>query len=706
MSKNNLQSAQESINEIEEALNSISQKQQNEDAFVDKANITFDNNILAFKKYFPDIAEKFSSHQPSSKFNLFLNSNGSANFIDYDTGVPIYSEDPHKQSSEQIKSMLENPIMGKVDHSQLEFLKNETGFIHIDLMAEIGAIYNETQQALTPTKSVAEFIPSAIIFGVGLGYHLDNMFGSFNAAYISIFEPNEDYFFASLFTFDWASFLNKIDEAGSYLYFSIGVPEQEMYEALHLRAGEIGAFSVASALFFQHYPSEAVNKLINEFKGNYHQFFMGWGFFDDALLSVAHSVDNSLKPINLLQPAKKISETYNHFPIFIVANGPSLDNDIDTIKKLQDKVIIVACNSATTALLKQGITPDFHVALERTKATEDFLTAFIPEHTRQKINLLVLNVMYPKVLDLFGWCGVALKSNEAGTSLFHISEFLNNGRITSTIGFSNPLVGNTALSFFGSMEFKNIYLFGADNGYKDPNHHHSKGSYYYSGEGETIHAPLKMGGELIVPGNFGESIITDHFMHTGKVQMERFLESKLDAGINCFNCSDGAAVKGSMPLRSDDILLEEFSFSKNEVIEHIKTQPFSAVDKNVCLTDYLDFDEFEQLCNTMVEILDGPILNRTEALEQLLESLRYLFSFKNHPRYTHLYLLLEGESLYVTSVLISLLYNFGDETTIVPYYEKAKTLWRDFIADAPQQYRDRWNELSDYSFDYSKPSVS
>lgn len=119
MSKNNLQSAQESINEIEEALNSISQKQQNEDAFVDKANITFDNNILAFKKYFPDIAEKFSSHQPSSKFNLFLNSNGSANFIDYDTGVPIYSEDPHKQSSEQIKSMLENPIMGKVDHSQL-----------------------------------------------------------------------------------------------------------------------------------------------------------------------------------------------------------------------------------------------------------------------------------------------------------------------------------------------------------------------------------------------------------------------------------------------------------------------------------------------------------------------------------------------------------------------------------------------------------
>lgn len=706
MSKNALRHAQKSISEIEQTLNSISQKQQNEDEFVDKANTTFDTNIIAFEKYFPEIAEKFSSHQPSSKFNLFLNPNGTANFIDYDTGVPIYSDDPDIQSKKQVKNMLENPIQGKVDHSQLEFLKNETGFIHIDLMTDIGCIYNETQRDLEPTKQISEYIPSAIIFGVGLGYYLNYFFDSFDAAYISIFEPNEDYFFASLFTFDWADFLSKIDESGGYLYFSIGVPEQEMYEALHSRAADIGAFSVASALFFQHYPSEAVNKLISEFKGNYHQFFMGWGFFDDALLSVAHSVCNSLKSINLLKPSQKISEKHNQYPIFIVANGPSLDNDIEVIKNLKDKVIIVACNSATTSLLKQGITPDFHVALERTKATEDFLTAFIPEQTRQKINLLVLNVMYPNVLDLFGWCGVALKGNEAGTSLFHISEFLNKGQITSTIGFSNPLVGNTALSFFGSMEFKNIYLFGADNGYKDPNHHHSKGSYYYSGEGETIHAPLKMGGELIVPGNFGGDIITDHFMHTGKVQMERFLESKLDAGISCFNCSDGTAIKGSIPLRSDDILLDKFSFSKSEVIENIKNQPFSKLDNNISLTDYLDFDEFEQLCNTMVEILNGPILNRTEALKQLLESLRYLFSFKNHPRYTHLYLLLEGESLYVTSVLISLLYNFGDEKTIVPYYEKAKTLWRDFIADAPQQYRDRWNELSDYSFDYSKPSVS
>ncbi|MDC3188720.1 DUF115 domain-containing protein [Pseudoalteromonas elyakovii] len=698
-------SQQQQIEEIEAQLKGISEKDKREALFAEEANKRFENNINAFKKYFPEIATKFLSHQPSERFNLFLNENGTANFVDYDTGVPLYGEDPLAQSKSQIEQMLKNPIMGKVDHGRVEFLKNETNFVHIDLMKSIGRVYNNASQNLGENKAVDERVPSAIIFGVGLGYYLNNFFDKFIADYISIFEPNEDYFFASLFTFDWRAFLQKVDDSGCFLYFAIGVSESEMYEAIYDRANKIGAFSVASALFFQHYPSESVNKLIAEFKGNFHQFFMGWGFFDDALLSIAHTVENSHKPVNLLKPENKISPDFNQFPIFIVANGPSLDKDIEVIKKYQKDVIVVACNSATTSLLNHGIVPDFHVALERTKATEDFLLAFVPEQTRQEINLLVLNVMYPGVLDLFGWCGVALKGNEAGTSLFHITEYLKNNRITKTIGFSNPLVGNTALSFFGSMEFKNIYLFGADNGYKDPNHHHSKGSYYYSGEGKTIHAPLKMGGELVVPGNFGGEVITDHFMHTGKVQMERFLESKLGTGLNCYNCSDGTAIKGSMPLPSEDIFLESMSVTKHDIISYIKNEPFKSLEQNINLEEFLDFDEFEQICNFMAEILDSKIDNRADALQQLLKSLRYLFSFKNHPRFTHLYLLLEGESLYVTSVLISLLYNFGNDKEIIPYYQEAKELWKDFILEAPNQYRARWNVLSDYSFDYSKPSV-
>lgn len=693
------------IKAVEQKINALEKGHESEAEFINSANIMFDNNIKAFKQYFPDIAEKFAYHNPKEKFNLFLSASGAANIIDYETGVPMYGDSPIEQSKKQVEETIKKPVIGRVDHSAIASLKNETGFKHVTLMQNIGKVYNEAQAVLNKNTQVCKKMPSMIIFGVGLGYFLDCLIDNVDASYISILEPNEDYFFASLFTFDWANFLSTVDQNGSFLYLSIGVSEQEMYEALYDRANQIGAFSISTALFYQHYPSQLMNELLNEFKTNFHRFFMGWGFFDDALLSIAHTVQNLTKPVSILNPKKSNQSKLLDFPVFIIANGPSLDIDIEFLKNNQNEALIVSCNSATTALLKSGILPDFHVALERTKATEDFLTAFISKEDRDKINLLVLNVMYPKVLDLFGWCGIGLKGNEAGTSLFHISEFLKHQRITSTLGYSNPLVGNTALSFFGSMNFRSIYLFGADNGYKDAEHHHSKNSYYYSKSGNTIHKPLKMGGELHVEGNFGGTVLTDHFMHTGKVQMERFIESRKGSQLDVFNCSDGTKINGAIPLKSEEIISLVSDVKKGQVIDFIKQEIFSDLSHNDDVKQYLDFEEFESLCNVMAEILKSPISSRGQALEQILESLRYLFSFKQHPRYTHLYLLLEGEALYVTSVLLSTLYNFGDDENIIPIYLKARNLWVEFIEEAPEEYRNRWQEVSDYSFDYSKPSV-
>lgn len=674
--------------------------------FADKGNILFEKNLKSFQHYFPDIYDKFLVHQPDpEKFQLFVNADGLGNIIDYDTKVPMYSDDIDSQIQHQISLALKNPELSRIDHSAVEHLVNETNFLHVDLMRKIGAIYNQTSQNLKINNSVDDVIPSMVIFGVGLGYHLQQLVDETKAVYITIFEPNEDYFFASLFCFDWSYFLETVDKQGGALYLGIGVPEDELYEVLFQRVQQLGAYSIAHSFFYQHYPSVKINNLIAEIRLNFHQFFMGWGFFDDALLSIAHTVQNSVKPVGVLNSKRNaMDKQLLDYPIFIVANGPSLDKDIEQLKELKDKAIIVSCNSASTALINYGIIPDFHVALERTKATYDFLSYMLNDEQRAKINLLVLNVMYPDVLDLFGWCGVALKGNEAGTSMFHLGEFISRQEVTPTIGYSNPLVGNTALSFFTALNFKEIYLFGVDNGYVDPNHHHSKASYYYNNQGATIHNPLKMGKEIRVPGNFSDWVITDHFMHTGKEQMERLLLSFKGTGLHCFNCSDGTFIEHTIPLRSSDIMLSS-TRSKHDVIAEIKNVGFKNVDSELNLEQLLDFDVFESICRTMVEFLEQPMHNRADGLNNLLASLRYLYSFKQGGRYIHLYLILEGEALYTSSVLLSILYNFGKDREIIPYYREALTLWIEFLRQAPNYYRERWNKLSDYSFDYSKPSV-
>ncbi|WP_337116860.1 MULTISPECIES: motility associated factor glycosyltransferase family protein [unclassified Pseudoalteromonas] len=671
-------------NKIDETI----EQQRREQEFADKANSKFEENLLAFKQYFPEIFEKFLKYEPSEHFQFILNDNGTANIIDYETRVPMYSSDPIKQAVEQVHKNLENPILGKTDHSAISSVENPLDFIHIDLMNNLGKLFGEAKANLPVNNSLDEKLPSLMLFGIGLGYHLPELIEKREISFINIIEPNEDYFFASLFVAEWKSILESIDKNGSFLYLGIGKSEDEVFKNIYDRSRNVGIASVSYTWFYQHYPSQKMNKWIDEFKTNFHQFFTGFGFFDDAMMGIAHTLGNLENEFNLMSVQKPMNKEMAEFPVVIIANGPSLDQEIEFLQKLQDKVVILSCNSASTALVKKGIIPDFHVALERTEMTHDFLRDFLPESARKKMNLLVTNVMHPTVSSLFPWTGFGLKGNESATQLVHLAQFINRKPITEVLSYCNPLVGNTALSYACHLGFKNIYLFGVDNGYVDEDYHHSKSSFYYNKEGQVEHKPLKIGKQIALPGNFVPTILTDEFMSVGNIQMEKLINSFQNQGINFYNCSNGAKIKGATPLHSDYIYLEPTSLSKSAVVEYVKEHRFSTRVDLGEVEPLLHFEEFTEFCKTMAEMLKEETAIRSDALNNLLKSVRYLYSFKNSAKYLNVFLLFEGEVLYTTSLLVSLLYNYGNETEILEYYNKALDCWISFIEGAPDYYKE------------------
>ncbi|MFC3031838.1 6-hydroxymethylpterin diphosphokinase MptE-like protein [Pseudoalteromonas fenneropenaei] len=687
MSNNEIFSKQEELTSLEGMLAQAVYKHEREAIFAEVANLRFEKNLKAFKSYFPEIYEKYLTYQPSEKFELIVNENGTANIIDYDSGLPIYSDDPKGQAAEQVKKNIDAPILGMTDHSKVALLENDSGFTHIDLMRSVGQIYNETKSNLSIFKKLGKSIPSIMVFGIGLGYHLDGILTACKAGYVNFFEPNEDYFFASLFVIDWNALLTKIDENGSFLYLGIGLKEEEIYEQFYSRSRAVSVASISHAWFYQHYPSVNVNKWISEFRNNYHQFFAGFGFFDDAVMGLAHSVGNFDNNLPYLYNKTLDDALLEDIPVFIVANGPSLDKEMEFIKNNQDKAIVFACNSASTALVRHGIMPDFHVALERTESTYHFLKEHVPEESRKKINLLITNVMNPKVASLFGWAGGSLKPGEAGSQVIQLAQYRKDQRVINTLSFCNPLVGNTALSYACHLGFKQIYLFGVDNGYVDKEHHHSKSSFYYDDKGKTKVQPFKVGHDFVVPGNFRETVLTDQFMHVGNVQMGRLLQSFQGKGITVFNCSDGSRIEHTIPLHSTDIILNERVIDKPSLVDYVKNNKFSNFDLKDEVEKLLCIDEFEQFCRVIVDILEQPITDRTEALETLLESLRYIYSFRNSAQHLGLYFLIEGEALYMTTILLSLLYNFGNDDEIVPYFSKALEEWCRYLSVAPEFYR-------------------
>jgi hypothetical protein len=180
--------------------------------------------------------------------------------------------------------------------------------------------------------------------------------------------------------------------------------------------------------------------------------------------------------------------------------------------------------------------------------------------------------------------------------------------------------------------------------------------------------------------------------------MERLLRTSRAVGVSCFNCSDGAKIEGTIPLRSEDIIIDSTSVNKDEVCNYIRDELFISPDADFDLEKYLDFEGFEKLCDTMIDILNEPVSNRTEAFEQIMKQIRLLISLKE-TQFSHHFMVLEGEALYLNSIIINMLYNYGDEKSIVPYYQELKSVWCEFLSGAPQLYKDNWNKASDHVFE-------
>ena len=88
-------------------------------------------------------------------------------------------------------------------------------------------------------------------------------------------------------------------------------------------------------------------------------------------------LDNSAANARTLLPAPTIGEMTGFFgttPIIAIGAGPSLRRHVDTLRKLQDRCILVACDAVLHGLLDAGIDPHFITPLERVDAILPMLT--------------------------------------------------------------------------------------------------------------------------------------------------------------------------------------------------------------------------------------------------------------------------------------------------------------------------------------------
>ena len=118
----------------------------------------------------------------------------------------------------------------------------------------------------------------------------------------------------------------------------------------------------------------------------------------DTFLGFHNMVENA--PVALKSP--RLSALCNQFsgvPVFLVANGPSLDRNIRQLKRIGGKGIVLCCESAIAALMKNGVHPDAIVVSERTPAS--YLFHFSAMEYPKDMALLALAVADPRTFRSF-----------------------------------------------------------------------------------------------------------------------------------------------------------------------------------------------------------------------------------------------------------------------------------------------------------------
>lgn len=231
-----------------------------------------------------------------------------------------------------------------------EVIKTKTNQLTLQIIKENKSIYlhskyNPTREA----KNIAEEnydlnVQNYIIFGLGFGYHVEQLMKIAPNANFYILETNKEIFRLAVDNVDLTSI---IDNNRIHLYVSDDIPQISKIFNNILLLDDMKI--VLHNTFLKIIPNHLleIKHLLEEFKMK-----------EKSVEKFTPLLEQNFK-VNIENYDKNVDILFNKFkniPLYIISAGPSLDKNIKELKKV--KGIILSVGRAVRPLLKEGIAPN------------------------------------------------------------------------------------------------------------------------------------------------------------------------------------------------------------------------------------------------------------------------------------------------------------------------------------------------------------
>ncbi|TKB10256.1 6-hydroxymethylpterin diphosphokinase MptE-like protein [Desulforhopalus sp. IMCC35007] len=640
-------------------------------------NSIFESNLIFFKSYNADIHNAIAKHH-CKKFKICSNPDGSPNILDLANNRPLYNlftrEEINQAIDESVRRLnfsikIESLFLGIGDERWKQ--NNPIQYKMLQGLYDGGTFHNlritpDSMNALK--KYSSDFIPLIRIYGIGLGLHLTELIKQKNISFLSIYEPNVDLFYTSLFTTPWKLVFQYFQTRSKGINLIIGKsPEEALNEEIKFLSSKM--LSLTTYFFtLTHLNSsqakEVVSMVTKSDEVARKQSDSGW--YEDQKAGLYFSARN----IRNQQKHFSGRKTKLFFRAFIVGSGPSLNESINYIKKYKDNAIIVSCGSAITPLLKAEIIPDFEIVQERVWHLEKHEQKHDLEKLKQ-VTLLKLNVVSPKIDKFYKNTLVFQKYRDPGSSLLD-SSF----PFTTAV---NPTVTNAGISMCADLGVDEVYLFGVDYGAPlNSETMHASNTFY---DGAALDDRVQTKTKHDLTGNLGATIRTDDILLWSLITTEDKIREF--PHIKWVNVGEGAKINGCKSLdckHFPDQLSPKIK--KNKLLEDI-SKCFNNNYSTKKILAHLQCKQAEQ-----VKEYFQALLGFTESNPKTKEEIIYVLSLidkaintgKHQTNYLPSSLLSYGFKQFIVNIYLQSSLADNNESAAI-FFEQSKIVLTSYIQD-------------------------
>jgi hypothetical protein len=397
------------------------------------------------------------------------------------------------------------------------------------------------------------------VFGIGLGYQVQRLIERTTARRLVLIEPYPEFLIHSLAAVDWDTLITAADNRRIDIEFVFGDDPAGLSRKIESIVGFQGNTFIEGSEFYATYYAWILEETYRLFRMALKTHYITSGFFEDELGMISNSIGN------LAGQACWLVEGRRHLdqgcPVILVGAGPSLDQDMEALRRLKDRAIVVSCGTAIGILLKNGIRPDLHCELERGELVYTLLAAQAEAHGFDGIGLIASTTVDPRVGDLFARRWFFFRHPLSPAKLL-------SGR-ARPLARAEPLCCNAALASLAALGFRRFLLFGLDLGQKQEGRHHARDSVYFAPEHADLDQVYRRRFDRRVPGNFGGEVETWWAFDHGRRSLAHVLrQMRLDVT----NCSDGAEIEGALPKVAAAVRLPALSVPKAAIIARVEQQ--------------------------------------------------------------------------------------------------------------------------------------